>query len=127
MTRVLSIVATAYRATIEEQDDTILWLSSMCKGAGLDITVLLEGSAVNYAVCGQDASGLRFGAAEVVNPPSLDHDVAALVAAGVAVHYVRDDAAALGIAETPLVDGVQPIGRAELPTLLAGFDAVWRW
>ena len=127
MTRVLSIVATGYRGTLEEQDDTVLWLTSMCKGSGLDMTVLLEGSAVNYAVRGQDAAGLRFGDVTMHRPPALDDDLATMVAAGIPVHYVSDDARTLGISATGLVDGVKPIDRAELPSLMGGFDFVWRW
>ena len=125
-TRVLNIVGTAYRGTLEEQDDTILWLTSMCSGAGLDAALLFEGSAVNYAVVGQDASGLRFGDVEVYGP-ELEDDVAALVAKGVPIHYVVEDARTLGIDGAPLVAGVKPIARADLPALFADFDQVWHW
>jgi len=76
--KVSSIVATAYRATLEEQDDTILWLSHTLKGAGADLDVLLRGNAVNYAVREQDASGLAFGDRRQTQPPRLDEDVAKL-------------------------------------------------
>jgi predicted peroxiredoxin len=125
--KVLNILETGYRATVEEQDDTILWLSSMFKGAGLDVTLLLRANAVNYAVRGQDASGLRFGDLEVTNAPELDADLEALLDKGVAVYYVAEDVATRGIAEGALVDGLKPVSRTELPGLLDQFDQVWHW
>jgi sulfur transfer complex TusBCD TusB component (DsrH family) len=125
--RILSIVTTAYRATLEEQDDTILWLSHALKGAGADLDVLLRGNAVNYAVRGQDASGLAFGQHRQTEPPRLDEDVARLAAKGVTVFVVGDDLRERGIGRDDVVSVVQEIARAEIASLLDRYDQVWSW
>jgi sulfur transfer complex TusBCD TusB component (DsrH family) len=125
--KVLNIVETAYRATLEEQDDTILWLSRMLKKNGVDLSVLLRSNAVNYAVRGQDASGLRFGDIDLAHPPTIDHDVQSLVENGVPVYYVSEDAAARGISETQLIGDLKAVARKDLPGLLDEFEQVWHW
>jgi hypothetical protein len=125
--KILSVVGTAYRATIEEQDDTILWLTHMLRSGGLDMAVLLRSNAVNYAVRGQDASGLRFGKLDVPHPPALDADLAALLDHDVSVYYVADDARTRGIAPTTVIDGVQPVPATDLPTLFERYEQVWLW
>jgi predicted peroxiredoxin len=125
--KVLSILETGYRATIEEQDDTILWLTRMCKGAGLDVSLLLRSNAVNYAVRGQDASGLRIGDVELAHPPAPDRDVAELIDQGVPVYYVAEDASERGIPDERLVDGLKAVSRRDLPGLFEEFEQVWHW
>ena len=125
--KVLSIAETGYRATVEEQDDTILWLNGMFAGAGLDVTLLLRANAVNYTVQGQDASGLSFGGVPMSHAPHLDKDVADLAANGVDIYYVSEDAADRGIDAADMVDGVQAVGRGELPGFIDGFDQIWHW
>jgi sulfur transfer complex TusBCD TusB component (DsrH family) len=125
--KILALVETAYRGTLEEQDDTVLWLTHMLQNAGLDQTVVLAGNAVNYAVRGQDASGLRFGDTALENPPRIDHDLEQLMDKGVPVYFVSEDASERGIGADRLIDGVKPIARRELPSLLGGYDQVWSW
>lgn len=127
MVKILSIVETAYRATIEEQDDTILWFNHILKNAGADIALLLRANAVNYAVKGQDASGLRFGELSQTHPPEIDKDVIALIEKGVPVYVVHEDAIERGLVEEELVSGVQKVSRSSLPRLLDQFDQIWHW
>jgi sulfur relay (sulfurtransferase) DsrF/TusC family protein len=122
-----SIVETAYRATLEEQDDTILWFNHTLKNAGADIAILLRSNAVNYAVKGQDASGLRFGEMTQPHAPEIDKDVTALIEKGVPVYLVTDDAEERGLVDEELVSGVQKVSRRDLPSLLDRFDLIWHW
>ena len=125
--KILQIVDTAYRCTIEEQDDPVVWISAVMKGAGSDLALLLAGNAVNYAVKGQDASGLSFGAKKQANPPAVDKDLLAVIGKGVDVFFVQDDAAERGLEASELIAGVKPVSRAGLAKLFAGYDQVWHW
>lgn len=125
--KALNIVASAYRATIEEQDDTIVWLSHAMKGAGASIDLLLRDNAVNYAVRGQDASGLAFGHWKQTEPPRIAHDVASLIAKGATVYALTEDLAERGLAREHLIDGIEPIDLPALAQLLARYERVWHW
>ncbi len=125
--KVLNIIESAYRGTLEEQDDTIVWITHAMKGAGGDLNVLLRGNAVNYGVKGQDASGLAFGDWRQSQPPRLADDVAGLVGKGVDVYYIEEDLADRGLAGTDLVDGLRPVGRDGVAGLLGNYDMVWHW
>lgn len=127
MSTILSIIETAYRATLEEQDDPVVWINHALKGAGADIHVLLRGNAVNYAVKGQDASGLKFGARSQTQPPRLASDLESLAAKGVSVYVVEDDVAARGLERTDLIDGLETVSKKGLASLVAGYDQVWHW
>jgi sulfur relay (sulfurtransferase) DsrF/TusC family protein len=127
MSKILSIVETAYRATIEEQDDTVLWFNHILKSAGGDVSIVLRANAVNYAVQGQDASGLRFGELSQTRPPEIDKDVAALIKKGTPVYVVTEDAVERGLVASEFVSGVQQVSRRALPKFLDQFDQVWHW
>ena len=127
MPKILSIVETAYRATIEEQDDTVLWLSHMLKNVGADISILLRANAVNYAVKGQDASGIAFGEIKMARPPEIDKDVAQMIESGMAVFVVEEDIKDRGLPETELIPGIRKLNRQMIPHLLDQHDQVWHW
>jgi predicted peroxiredoxin len=121
--RLLQIIGTAYRATLEEQDDPVLWLTQALRSQGAEVEVLLQGNAVR----GQDAGGLVFGDRVQTQPPHLEADLARLIAAGVKVYLAEDDLGVRGIRPSELVEGVTKVHGAQLPSLLREFDQVWAW
>ena len=127
MAKILSIVERAYHGTVEEQDDTILWLSHMIKNAGADISILLRSNAVNYGVMGQDASGLKFGNVTLDVPPTLDADVVNLIKAGVPTYAVQEDVEDRGIRLEELAEGLRLVSRKDLADLFDSHDAIWHW
>ena len=125
--KTLNIIESAYRATLEEQDDPIVWLQGAMKGAGADLAVLLRGNAVNYLVDDQDASGLSFGDWEQTQPPRVSRDLAALADKGVDICYVAEDLADRGITADALISGAKPLKREAIAGLVSSFDRVWYW
>jgi sulfur relay (sulfurtransferase) DsrF/TusC family protein len=125
--KILQMVACAYRATIEEQDDTILWLSQALKSAGADLDVLLTGHAVNYALKGQDASGLQFGDWRQTQPPRIAEDLERMIANGIQVFAVTDHLAERGLIDCAMIKGLRRLPRSEIARVMSGYDRVWCW
>jgi len=126
--KTLNIVESAYRAVMEEQDDTILWLLAAMQGAGAEHTVVLRGNAVNYAVSGQGVPGLTVGEWKQTQAPKMDHDVLDLVEKrNIPVYVVAEDLADRGIDRGDLVPGVQLLSRTALPGLFDEFALVAHW
>jgi hypothetical protein len=125
--RVLQIVETAYRATLEEQDDTVLWFTRAIRGAGAPADVLLQGTAVNYAVRDQDAAGLQIGGWNQRHPPAIDHEITKLIESGARVVALAEDLAERGIDNDSLIPGIERLSRRALGGLFGQYDRVWKW
>lgn len=126
--KTLNIVESAYRAVMEEQDDTILWLLAAMQGAGAEHTVVLRGSAVNYAVTGQGVPGLTVGEWKQTQAPKMDRDVLDLIEnRKIPVYVVAEDLAERGIERGELVPGVQLLSRTDLPGLFAEYAVIAQW
>jgi sulfur relay (sulfurtransferase) DsrF/TusC family protein len=125
--KTLSIMESAYRATLEEQDDTIVWIHGAMKAAGADLGLLLRGNAVNYLVQRQDAAGLAFGDWKQTQPPTIPSDLAALAAKGVEICYIAEDLAERGIEGNELISSAQSVPRADLAEFIGRYDRVWYW
>jgi sulfur transfer complex TusBCD TusB component (DsrH family) len=97
------------------------------RNAGAELSVLLCGNAVNYAVAAQEPVGLEIGVWRQAQPPRLPADVAGLAAKGVEVYAVSEDLGERGIAASSLVPEVGLVSRAQLPALFAKFARIWHW
>jgi sulfur transfer complex TusBCD TusB component (DsrH family) len=126
--KTLNIVESAYRAVMEEQDDTILWLLAAMQGAGAEHTVVLRANAVSYAVKGQGASGLAVGEWQQTNAPKMDRDVLDLIEKRkMPVFVVEEDLAERGIERSELLAEVKLVSRGALPKLCAEYPIVNHW
>jgi sulfur relay (sulfurtransferase) DsrF/TusC family protein len=126
MAKYLSIVDSAYRATIEEQDDTAVWFTHAMKNGGAEVSILLKGDAVNYVVARQDAKGLRFGA-RAVKGPDMTRDIKAVIDKKIPLYVVSDDLAERGIPPGEIIPGVEQISRSGIVKLMESHDRLIGW
>ena len=125
--KVLSIVSTGYRATLEEQDDTVLWITQAMSRAGAEVDVLLRASAANYVVEGQSVSPLEIGGRAQRHAPDVHAQVRDLAERGVGIFVLEEDLAAYGLDGAARLDRAQVVPTAELATLVSRYDRVWHW
>lgn len=125
--RLLNIVSSGYRATIEEQDDTIVWLTHCLRKAGADVDLLLRGAAANYPVSGQNVHPVCIGGREQRHSPEIHGQIADFAGNGSKVMVVREDLDERGIDRRRLLQQVEIIEGGALPRVLAAYDQVWHW
>ena len=125
--KILCIVESAYRGTLEEQDDSIMWLTQALGKAGGQMSVVLRGNAVNYAVKAQNPSGVAIGKLAIEHPIDPTADIARMKGAGIPVYLIKEDLERRGIVTHALIGDMQLIAQRELAGLFANYDHVWHW
>lgn len=125
--KVLNILSTGYRATLEEQDDTVVWICHALRMAGADVDLLLRGSAVNYLVAGQEAPRLTIGARLQRHGPDPHGQLLGLSARGVAVFALEDDLMGYGLSDASAPPAVRLVRKSSLPALMSAYDQIWHW
>lgn len=125
--KALQVIDQSFRTTVEEQDDTILWLTQCMRGAGADLAVLLTGHGSYYAVQSKRQPALAFGDWQQTEPADITQDLSRLTSKGVPVYVLREDLEDRGLAGLPVQTGVEVIGRNALPDLYESVDQIWNW
>lgn len=125
--KVLSIIACGYRATLEEQDDTVVWITQAISRAGGEIDVLLRASAANYVVEGQRVAPLAIGGRAQRNAPDVHGQMRDLAERGVGIFVLEEDLAAYGLEGLPRLDRAQIVRTGDLPGLISKYHSVWHW
>lgn len=124
--KILSVLSHTEYGNLEDSDIG-LFASAFAPVAGSSMTLLLAEEAVNYAVRGQEGTGIEIAGGKVQPGFLIETDVKAVAESGVPVYALREDLEARGVAEGDLIGGVKLVSRKEYGKFIDQFDTVWNW
>ena len=128
MSSIICIMDQGYRASVEEQDDTVVWMAHMLsKNEGTTTGLVLRGSAVNYANKAQQSVGVTFGDWSQKHPADFPRDLARYQEDGGRIFVVKEDLEARGLGQGDLIEGAKLVERGALAGLVAEYDHVSFW
>jgi hypothetical protein len=125
--KLLQVAEQAFRTLVEEQDDTILWLSQSVRNAGADMQLLLAGNCAYYAVLTRRQPKLTIGSWQQKEPAEIRKDLDRLQTQGVAIYVADIDLADRGLADMPLHPSVKAVSADEIASLYEEADLIWQW
>lgn len=124
---VLNILSTSYRATLEEQDDTVLWLSQTLRANGAEIDIFLRGSCVNYALKNASKPQLVIADWKQSHPADIGMALQHLYRLGAKLYYLEEDAQEMGVAHDEMLSFIEPVTARNMPSLFAHYRYIWQW
>ncbi|SNR86187.1 Sulfur transfer complex TusBCD TusB component, DsrH family [Methylobacillus rhizosphaerae] len=125
--KILQIVEQAFRTLVEEQDDTILWLTQSMAGAGANLEVLLSGNAVYYAVMKNRQPAVKIGDWVQQEPADIPSDLGRILEQDIPVYVLKHELEERGLNVDMLRPSIKPIDRTQLVSLYKQVDQVWQW
>jgi sulfur relay (sulfurtransferase) DsrF/TusC family protein len=124
--KILSVLSHTEYGNLEDSDIG-LFASAFAPVTGNEMAVLLTEDAVNYAVRGQDGTGIHIAGGTVQPGFLIETDIRSVQSSNIPVYAFREDLAERGIDERELVPGIKLMGRQELGRFVDRFDTVWNW
>ncbi len=125
--KILQIVEQAFRTLVEEQDDTILWLTQSMAGAGANLEVLLSGNAVYYAVMKNRQPAIKIGDWVQQEPADIPSDIDRMLAQNIPIYVLNSELEERGLNASMLRPSIKPIDQAQLVDIYHQVDQVWQW
>lgn len=124
--KILSVLRHTEYGNLEDSDIG-LFASAFAPVTGNEMAILLSEEAVNYAVRGQDGTGIAIAGGTVQPGFLIETDIESVQASDIPVWALREDVEERGLNERDLIAGVRLLSRRELARFIDQFDAVWNW
>lgn len=124
--KILSVLSRTEYGNLEDSDIG-LFASAFAPVTGTAMTILLSEDAVNYAVRGQDGTGIKIAGATVQPGFLIETDLRSVQEATIPVYAIEEDLERRGVSVSELITGVQLLKGAELGQFVDRFDHVWNW
>ena len=124
--KILSVLSHTEYGNLEDSDIG-LFASAFAPVTSNQMTLLLSEDAVNYAVRGQDGTGINIAGGTVQPGFLIETDLQSLQDSKIPVYAVKDDLEERGISERDLISGVKILRKDEFGKFVDQFDTVWNW
>lgn len=124
--KILSVLSHTEYGNLEDSDIG-LFASAFAPVTGNQMTLLLSEGAVNYAVRGQDGTGVTIAGGTVQPGFLIETDLQSVQDAKIPVYAVKEDLEERGLSERDLINGVKILKKDEFGKFVDEFDTVWNW